>query len=226
MKYNLVETDNLEPVLNVLSEEDSKAIVALKEELADTFINTQVFRTETEMRVSVLNDKKHPTNASKYYQALREQNGMFQSLIGSSFAMRRLEINKMRLEEEYKTTTDKFRKMEIQVDLDENLVAQAGLKRSIDDRVREIKIWSTIKKEVNDGSFDTQDCNAHQLESYEQILANRTAALSPYSSEAEVINAMGPLQTARKYKQQGFKQLDSSNGNLTICSSSRAEESN
>ena len=36
--------------------------------------NSQVFRTDTEARMSVLNDIKFPTPASKYYQSLREMN--------------------------------------------------------------------------------------------------------------------------------------------------------
>ena len=41
----------------------------------------QQFRTDTEMRFSVLNDMKHPTIPSKYWQAIREQDGMFINLI-------------------------------------------------------------------------------------------------------------------------------------------------
>ena len=32
--------------------------------------------------------------------------------------------------------------------------------------MREIKLWSQLKKEFDDGTFDTQDVNRHQLESY------------------------------------------------------------
>ena len=33
-------------------------------------------------------------------------------------------------------------------------------------RMREIKMWSGLKKEFNDGSFNDKDVNQHQLESY------------------------------------------------------------
>ena len=33
-------------------------------------------------------------------------------------------------------------------------------------RMREIKMWSKLKKEFNDGSFNDKDVNQHQLESY------------------------------------------------------------
>ena len=32
--------------------------------------------------------------------------------------------------------------------------------------MREIKMWSGLKKEFNDGSFNDKDVNQHQLESY------------------------------------------------------------
>ena len=37
------------------------------------------------------------------------------------------------------------------------------------DRMREIKLWSQLKKEFDDGTFDTQDVNRHQLDSYHQL---------------------------------------------------------
>jgi hypothetical protein len=63
---DLAITDDLKPILSVLKQEDAQSIVALKEELTDTWTKKQIFRTETEMRISVLNDGKHPTQASKY----------------------------------------------------------------------------------------------------------------------------------------------------------------
>ena len=46
-------------------------------ELQDTWVKKQMFRTETEMRFSVLSDNKYGTNAAKYWQSVREQNTHF-----------------------------------------------------------------------------------------------------------------------------------------------------
>jgi hypothetical protein len=70
-KKDLVITDDLKPVLEMLKPEDAGAIVELREELGENWRKKQIFRTETEMRISVLNDAKHPTNASKYWQSVR-----------------------------------------------------------------------------------------------------------------------------------------------------------
>ena len=60
-------TDDLKNILAILKPNDAQEILRLKEELADNWNKKQIFRTETEMRVSVLNDGKFPTPASKYW---------------------------------------------------------------------------------------------------------------------------------------------------------------
>ena len=118
---DLAITDDLKPILSVLKQEDAQAIVALKDELTDTWTKKQIFRTETEMRISVLNDGKHPTQASKYWQSVREQNAMFEALMGLSFDLRRQEIKRLKLEKKMlkaQNEGDELRQMEVQIDLD------------------------------------------------------------------------------------------------------------
>ena len=44
-------TDDLRPILAELNEEDSKAVYAIRDELAGNWKKKQIFRTETEMRI-------------------------------------------------------------------------------------------------------------------------------------------------------------------------------
>ena len=114
---DLAITDDLKPILSVLKEEDAKSIVALKEELTDTWTKKQIFRTETEMRISVLNDGKHPTQASKYWQSVREQNAMFEALMGLSFDLRKSDVKRLKLERKMQKAIsdgDDLKQMEIQ----------------------------------------------------------------------------------------------------------------
>src|SRR6056300_1766223 len=91
---------DIKPLLNdsagyltrVLDQEDFKKFKKLTAELKDTWTKKQIFRTETEMRVSVLNDGKHPTKASKYWQCIREQNVFFESIMSLSFDYRKNEV--------------------------------------------------------------------------------------------------------------------------------------
>ena len=101
-RKDLTITDDLKPVLEMLKPSDASAVVELREELADNWQKKQIFRTETEMRISVLNDAKHPTNASKYWQSVREQGAMFDALLGLTFDLRRNKLARRRLEQEQK----------------------------------------------------------------------------------------------------------------------------
>ena len=203
---DLTITDDLKPILAVLKEEDAQSIVALREELTDTWTKKQIFRTETEMRVSVLNDGKHPTQASKYWQSVREQNAMFEALLGLSFDLRRNEVKRLKLERKMEKAIaegDDLKQMSIQIDLDENLYGKANMEQVAHDRVRELNSWSKIKEELADGSFDDKNVNTHQAETLKLALNNRVKALGPNANPAEVINAVGPLQTIDRLKAEG-----------------------
>ena len=116
--------EDLKPILNVLGEEDSKAIAVLRDELVDNWKKKQIFRTETEMRISVLNDAKHPTDASKYWQSVREMGAMFDALMGLSFDMRKNAVVAERLQRKMMKAErkgDDLGMREIQIDIDQNL---------------------------------------------------------------------------------------------------------
>ena len=68
-----------------------KEFKAMTAELRDTWTKKQVFRTETEMRMSVLQDMKYPTKAAKHWQ-VREQNVFLENLMSLSFDCRRMKL--------------------------------------------------------------------------------------------------------------------------------------
>ena len=90
-------------LLNILSKDEVADFKKMKSELQDTWIKKQMFRTETEMRISVLNDLKHPTPAAKYWQAVREQNVMFEQMVFLSFDYRKNEVEIKKLEKKNRT---------------------------------------------------------------------------------------------------------------------------
>lgn len=206
----LVVTEDLKPILAVLKPEDAKQLILLREELTDNWNKKQIFRTETEMRISVLNDAKHPTPASKYWQSVREMSGHFDAMMGLSFEMRHNEVNRLRLEKrlmEAKLKGDLLDVMEIEIDMDQNIYNKMCMEQQAHDRVRELATWSKIKAELNDGSFDDQQVNTHQAESLQMILTTRAQSLGPNSDPAEVINAIGPLSTLNRLKTEDNKLL-------------------
>ena len=157
------------PDFNVmLVPKDVKFLEGVKEELNDTWNKRQIFRTETEMRISVLNDVKFPTNSSKYWQSVREQGVMFENLVTLSFEYRRNDIELERKYTELEEATEDLVRADIQVDIDECIYKKSNMEQVAKDRTREIEHWSRLKEELNDGTFDTEDVNTHQLESYHQ----------------------------------------------------------
>lgn len=59
----LDKTSSLGSIMHVLDENDTKTIIELQSELEDTFHKSQIYRKETEARISILNDIKFPTPA-------------------------------------------------------------------------------------------------------------------------------------------------------------------
>jgi hypothetical protein len=203
LNTNLIPVGDLTPVLNILTSEDAESLLKLKNELSDTWTKKQIFRTETEMRISVLNDAHHPTTASKYWQAVREQSSHFEQLMILSFSIRRNEIKRQKLYKKYESTTDSLKKAEIQVDLDENLFTKASLEQEAKDRIRELNLWSKLKNELDDGSFDIQNVNTHQAESLQLKLYHRANTLTEHSGMADIVNTLGSLSTLERLKEKG-----------------------
>ena len=188
---------------NLLDPEDVKEFKAMTAELRDTWTKKQVFRTETEMRMSVLQDMKYPTKAAKYWQCVREQNVFLENLMSLSFDCRRNEAKIKWLEKKVETEQDEYKLEKYKIDLDEARYSLANMQLVARDRMREIKLWSTLKKEFDDGTFDTKDVNRHQLESYHQIMKNKAQTLTSGSSQPEVFNVLGQLNTIERVKKSG-----------------------
>jgi len=188
---------------NLLDPEDVKEFKAMTAELRDTWTKKQVFRTETEMRMSVLQDMKYPTKAAKYWQCVREQNVFLENLMALSFDCRRSEAKVKWLEKKIETEQDEYKLEKYKIDLDEARYGLANMQLVARDRMREIKLWSTLKKEFNDGSFDTKDVNRHQLESYHLIMKNKAETLTSGSSQPEVFNVLGQLKSIERVKKSG-----------------------
>jgi len=188
---------------NLLEQEDLSAFKGMVEELRDTWTKKQMFRTETEARFSVLQDNKYPTKASKYWQCVREQSSYLDNLMTLSFDYRRNEAKIKWLENKIEKEKDDYKLTKYQIDLDEAKFGKASMEKVARHRMREIKMWSGLKKEFNDGSFNDKDVNQHQLESYGMQYHEKAKILNANSSEAEIFNVMGQLQSLQRIKKSG-----------------------
>ena len=186
---------------NLLEPEDVSIFKEMTGELRDTWTKKQMFRTQTEMEFSVLNDAKYPTNAAKYWQCVREQNVFLENLMSLSFDYRRNEVKIKRLEKKVAEETDELKIELAQIDLDEKRYTKASMQLTARDRMREIKLWSAYKTKYDDGKFDTKDVNTHQLESYHLVMKNKAETLTQGSSQPEVFNVLGQLQSIERIKE-------------------------
>ena len=152
---------------------------------------------------------KYPTKAAKYWQCVREQNVFLENLMSLSFDYRRNDAKIKWLTKNVETETDEYKLECYKIDLDEKIYAKANMELVARDRMREINMWSNLKKEFDDGTFDTKNVNTHQLESYHQIMKSKAKTLTPGSSQAEVFNVLGQLQTIERVKEEkGLLQQD------------------
>ena len=199
-------------LMALLDKSDVSEFKAMVPELQDTWRKKQMFRTETEMRFSVLSDNKHGNNASKYWQSVREQNTHFENLMQLSFEYRKNDVEVEKLQ--YKIINpneDKFEKKLAKIEMEEKLYARANMELIAKARMKEIATWSKLKKEFNDGKFDDKNVNTHQAEAYMHTLEHRKATLTPGSSQPEVFNVLGQLETLKRVRLSGELKYDGAN---------------
>ena len=188
---------------SLLEVQDAKDFKAMTSELRDTWTKKQMFRTETEARFSVLQDNRYPTKAAKYWQCVREQSSYLDNLMTLSFEYRRNQAKIAWLERKLEKEEDEFKAENYKIDLDEKRYMKASMEKTAHHRMREIKMWSKLKSEFNDGSFDDKDVNVHQLESYGRQYAEKAKQLTDNSSDTDKFNVLGQLQSLQRIKKSG-----------------------
>ena len=193
---------------NLLEVNDLNDFKGMVDELRDTWTKKQMFRTETEARFSVLQDNRYPTKAAKYWQCVREQSSYLDNLMTLSFDYRRNEAKIKWLQGKIEKEQDEYKLTKYEIDLDECRFAKASMEKTAKHRMREIKMWSKLKAEFNDGSFNDKDVNQHQLESYGMQYAAKAQQLTENSSDTDKFNVLGQLQSLQRIKKSG--ELESS----------------
>ena len=183
---------------NILDKEDVKDFKKLIPELQDTWMKKQMFRTETEMRFSVLSDNKYPTKAAKYWQSVREQNTHFENLVHLSIDARKNEVEIKKLQRDIKKEKDPLEVELKQIEIEEKLYGKASMELVAKHRMREVATWSKLKKEFHDNNFDDKDVDSHQAESYKLQLQHRANTITAGTSQAEVFNIVGQVDTLNR----------------------------
>jgi len=213
-------TKEVKHLMVLLDKSQASEFKRMVPELQDTWVKKQLFRTETEMRFSVLSDNKYGTNAAKYWQSVREQNTHFENLMRLSFEYRKNDVEIEKLEHKIKTDKDNFERKMAKIEREEKLYGRANMELTAKARMREISTWSKLKKEFHDGSFDDQDVNTHQAESYTHQLEQKRLTLTQGSSQPEVFNILGQVETLKRVRKSGELKYDGAD-RKTISKKSR-----
>lgn len=190
-KINNYSETGLEKIesVSIFSKEDVEIIKDMQGELQRVFKVKQVFRTETEMRYSVLDDVRFPTVASKYWQSIREQSQVFENVVNACFDFESLsaDIELMELDLQEIDTSNKRGKIlsrKKQAEIKRAEFNLEGMKVTANDQVREIKLWEKLKNELReiDDSFDINDVNSHQYKSLKAKWTNQKMIADMYGN--------------------------------------------
>lgn len=184
---------------SILSQREVAALSEIKEELEKTSRTVQRFRTRTEMKVSVLKDAKHPTPDAKYWQAVREQKGMFDSLVLQSFEYRKTLVTIKKLKRMLAEEEDDLEKEIHQIDLEKTQYMLTEMRRTARDRLREILEWSDCKKHLEPYlKYGTEDVDKHQLEAMVQRFNFEASLINDNTAIGDKVNIIGKAMQAEK----------------------------
>lgn len=184
----------------LLTQDDLDVVARLKPELIDTLKKTQIHRTRTEMEISVLNEIKHPTPASKYWQSLREQGVMFEELILLNFEYRKKLVEVKILQRKVEKEEDNLEKELLKIEIEKESYILSSQERVAKARIREIQDWSEIKTrelKLMNGE-DAGDVDTHQLISYTKRWIKQSIVMGSNGSPAERQNLQGQLRSGIK----------------------------
>lgn len=183
----------------ILQESDWQGLSSIKDELCHTWETVQIFRTRTEMKVSVLTDMKRPTPDAKYWQAVREQNVMFDELVNLSYEYRKKSVEIRKTQRNLASEPDELEKELQQIEIEQNQWQVRNMERIAHDRIREIFEWSAIKKELLPHlKYGDENVDAHQLEAMQKSFAMQAKLVNEQTPIADARNVTGLADMANK----------------------------
>jgi len=217
----------------LFNEAEKKEIISASENMENSFFHSQVFRTDTEARISVLNDVKFPTPASKYYQSLREMNVHQCELVNLLYDyeekkqdLKIVRADIMDLEDQLEVAESEAEKIRLnakikkkEIELAKTSFSLKNMKRMADGRKQEIMQWDKILRELepvlDELKIPKNDPDAHQKVSYAVrfIKQARNSFLANVEmGTAEANNLLGQLVTNMKViKEEGLEAVVAQN---------------
>jgi len=183
----------------LLDASDQRQLATLMSDVSQSFETAQVFRTQTEMRVSVLNDVKHPTPDSKYWQAVREQDVHFTELVHLSYEYRKKMLEIKRLERDRDAEEDDLERAMLDLEIEHQNYILMLMRRQAHHRTREVASWAAIKDELRPLlKYGDADVNSHQLEAMRIRFGNEARLVNDHTPVADARNVLALAMQAEK----------------------------
>jgi hypothetical protein len=135
--------------VNFIDNNDFSFILSIQKELEDTFNKAQLFRTRTEMEISVLNDLKFPTADAKYWQSVKEQECMITELIFLCYDYKKNIIEIKKLENKLNKTKNNLDRELINIEISRNKFISKIQEKTMRSRISEIRNWHEIKERLS-----------------------------------------------------------------------------
>ena len=188
----------------LLTTDDFDAVKSLEQSIRHDWKVKPIFRTETECRISVLNQIHFPDPHSKYWQAVREQQVHFEQLVYLDFDYQELKLDIEEFEEQL--TNGELGSIDcrrIEIKLRRKLYDLAVCEKVGEERVREVRQWARIKDELIEKHpraifVDNADAEVYQLKSYTKTFIFEMFNSGPGQNigAADAQNIIGKAMTA------------------------------
>lgn len=209
----------MEVDMGLLSKQDKQFFEDNRELFERSTDIVQMFRTPTEMRISVLNDLDNPTPDAKYWQLQREVNAHYNEVKKAEFDMRRniLKLKRLTTEQSqlniaYKGTSyrnntniyDSITFEDKQVDIDELKWSIENLKKATAARIEELRNWKQIQEQLKPQmEFSDSNPDEHQLISYTRKFIMQAMTLQQSKASAtEAKNILAHVYTSLRYAKE------------------------
>ncbi len=188
---------------SILSNDDYSTMSEMSVSLQHVFEKRQIFRTETEIKYSVLDELRCPTDAGKYWQIIREEFNMFENLMNLSFQYEDLncdlQLKEIELTEIDDSVKGKIYQMKKRNEIKRLQFVSSGMILQAKDIVRELKIWESLKTKLKSRSeFDLDDCNANQFETLKLKWENQLKISKESGNETMYKNSKIGLEAIEK----------------------------
>lgn len=195
-----------------LQNDDFKFLKSCTEQFNHRFSTRSLFRSEYEIRYGVLDDAVHPTPDSKYWQAIGEQNVQLTEFVNTVYEHEKLTVNAEMLEADIEELQEglksdksyylkrlKAQIREKQIQLKQNKNSQVQIQKTLQERMREIKIWETVISELETQlEFGMDNFELHHPKRYLLRYNNKMKMLDQLTGDAKE-SAITHFQSAMKH---------------------------